>query len=122
MMKEESRCVHCHKELGCIREACPNFRVKCYYCDACLEKHGGENPASYEWDGDHFCEDCLNDHLNEYFNDNYSLNDMIKTMGWDGYRGTNDDQALADIRNEFNELPISEKIEQLELDKEIKEV
>ena len=58
MMKYESRCVHCDKP-PCLRNSCPNYRVKAYYCDHCKN----DTPAVYEFDGTHYCKDCLEKEL-----------------------------------------------------------
>lgn len=122
-MTKTERCNQpCPREMPCIGEACQYHSMEYCYCDVCLEKHNGENPASYEWDGDHYCEDCLNDFLNMYFNENYTLDQKMEMVDCTDRDFDSEDKMLAYLRNAFNELPISEKIEQLELDGKITKI
>lgn len=82
MMKYESDCVCCG--LPCKYELCPHYRVKAYYCDKCKD----DTPAEYEYDGTHYCKECLHKELNA----------------------------------EFGKLSVSEKIDMLALDDEIREI
>ena len=56
MIKIENHCVGCHKEMGCMGNACPNRNVKVTYCDVCGFEIDGD---IYEVDGEDVCEDCL---------------------------------------------------------------
>ena len=51
----ESECVDCPKELGCIYEACPYYKVTRYYCDCCHD----EVDDLYIWDNEELCADCV---------------------------------------------------------------
>lgn len=68
MVNYENHCVSCHRELGCLGSTCPYINVPVYYCDEC-----GCDNASYEIEGEHFCETCAERYLNEIFDDNYTI-------------------------------------------------
>ena len=61
MTRVENHCEHCGKH--CIHEACPNYSVKCYYCDNCKD----DTPAVCEFDGTHYCKHCLEKELDTQF-------------------------------------------------------
>lgn len=55
----ENECVGCSDMgLPCIGEYCPNRHVVRYYCDFCDKEITG-NKEPQEFDGKHYCSDCL---------------------------------------------------------------
>lgn len=59
MVKIENHCCDCAVPgYPCMGSACPNRRVKVYYCDVCGDEIEGD---VYEVDGEHLCEGCLHD-------------------------------------------------------------
>lgn len=76
-MREESRCVHCHEEMGCIHEACPNFSVKCYYCDECKES------AEFSLLGKDYCRDCAENQLDKMLSKNLTLESKVEILELD---------------------------------------
>lgn len=50
-----SECVDCPKELGCLFEACPYYKVIYYVCDCC----GEEVEELYHFDGEQLCAECV---------------------------------------------------------------
>ena len=54
MIKQESFCVGCPPEMGCIGTSCPYWLVDVYYCDTC-----GCEGAEYRYEDEEICEDCL---------------------------------------------------------------
>ena len=75
MMKYESDCVCCG--LPCKYELCPHYRVKAYYCDKCKD----DTPAEYEYDGTHYCKDCLESKLDVRFMRVLSVSEKIEALG-----------------------------------------
>lgn len=75
MVKYERCNTPCHKEMPCTHDACPNYRVKAYYCDCCRE------PAAYERDGKHYCSDCLEEELEAEFGKR-SVREKIEALGY----------------------------------------
>lgn len=56
MVRIEDHCCDCAVPgYPCEGNACPNKRVKVYYCDKC----GEELDEVYEVDGEELCEECL---------------------------------------------------------------
>ena len=74
MMREENHCV-CGGN-SCTHDACPYYSVKVYYCDNCKE------PAAYEYDGKHYCSDCLEEELDVEFG-KWSVRDKIEALGYE---------------------------------------
>lgn len=74
MVKYENHCVCCEKPR--IYDACPNYSVPVYYCDRCKD----DTFAVAEWDGEHFCEDCLSGELEHSFR-MMSIEGMIEALG-----------------------------------------
>lgn len=56
-----SDCVDCG--LPCLGKSCPHWERVDYYCDSCNDY------AEYEIDGEHYCESCAKDVLQEAFDD-----------------------------------------------------
>lgn len=54
LIRVESDCVGCPKELGCLYEACPYYRVIRHYCDKC-----GEEDDLYYFDDEELCPSCI---------------------------------------------------------------
>ena len=71
MVKYENHCVCCEKP--CIHGACHHYKVKVCYCDNCRE------PAAYEYDGKHYCRDCLEEELDIEFRA-LSIQEKIKAL------------------------------------------
>lgn len=63
MIKYEDECVGCPPEMGCLGAACPNRNVERHVCDEC----GSE--ATCTLDGEELCDDCLNERLDNLWNE-----------------------------------------------------
>lgn len=60
MVKTESECVGCSNHgLYCLKDSCPNYEVKRYYCDEC----GDEVEDLYEFEGEELCIYCIEKRL-----------------------------------------------------------
>ena len=55
MVKRESGCVQCPKEMGCLGNLCPRREVITWVCDRC----GEENVDLWQFEGEEICKDCL---------------------------------------------------------------
>lgn len=62
MIVKENQCVDCG--FPCIGTACRYKDVSVCYCDGCEDEL-----AEYEFDGEHWCEDCLKSYLLSAFKD-----------------------------------------------------
>lgn len=64
MTKIEDHCVCCPREMGCLGQLCPNQNVEMHYCDIC-----GDELSAYIVDDEEYCEDCVKEYLDGYFNE-----------------------------------------------------
>lgn len=55
MIITESECIGCPKEIGCIYNVCPYYRVTRLYCDSCKD----EVEDLWYFDGEQLCKDCI---------------------------------------------------------------
>lgn len=62
MKRYVDMCVGCPPEIGCLGRTCPKRNVLVCDCDVC--RFGD---AKYTWDGDDYCDDCINDVLDDAF-------------------------------------------------------
>ena len=66
MIRYENQCCDCAVPgYPCLGSSCPYVDVPVYYCDAC----DNEIHTGYEIDGDHYCEGCARQYINECFKD-----------------------------------------------------
>lgn len=75
MVRYEQCSTPCPVEMPCIHDACPYYRVEVCYCDQCK----GLIPASYEYEGKHYCGDCLDDELDNEFR-SLSVEEKIEAL------------------------------------------
>lgn len=59
MVRYENECVGCPKEMGCIGSSCRYRNVPYYICDCCGADEEYDGVDIYEFDGKHYCSDCL---------------------------------------------------------------
>ena len=78
MIRYENCSTPCPKEMPCIHEACPHYRIKAYCCDKCKD----DTPAVVEWEGEHFCESCLHEELDKAFSE-LSISEKIELLALD---------------------------------------
>lgn len=73
MVRYEKCNTPCPEEMPCIHGACSYYRVRAYYCDNCRE------PAAYEYEGRHYCMDCLEEELDVEF-DRLSVWEKVEAL------------------------------------------
>lgn len=76
MIAFEDYCVGCPREIGCLGPSCPNKNVPVIYCDKC------GCYADYRYEGGDYCEDCLNNVLQEEFS-NLLISEKLEAIGGD---------------------------------------
>ena len=54
----EDECIGCPPGMGCLGSACPNKKVKHYYCDKCEQEFEPEELFIDE-DDKELCDECL---------------------------------------------------------------
>ena len=58
MVRIESECVDCPKEMGCLGDSCPYMNVPHFYCDKCKEEE-----TLYHYDDEQLCINCIKKRL-----------------------------------------------------------
>ena len=61
MIITESECVGCPKEIGCIYNACPYYKVTRLFCDGCKD----EVDDLWYFDNRQLCKDCILNRLDK---------------------------------------------------------